>query len=393
MKVPEWAVTMVPRIGRSASFQVRLLAGTLQNFNREKRGTEPNVTDILERLQEIDTIGAYRYYRPLEAAADEFIQWSETPQNRIYTGIRVFDDAMRGTAPGELTVVQGFTHSGKNVLINEVLINNPTKPIIFFTPDETRQLVLIKLATAVNSVSAYDLERRIYQDDKSARDILIKTAKAYSKLAVFDESVTLIEMSRMFEEVCEVMGKPQAFVFDYAKLLRGFDDVDAAISALKAWGKEHQVPAFVLHQASRTSGSHGRKMEIDSGAYGGEQQATHVIGVRRKKYQHIAAVNALEEKIANTTNPSQEQLYRSKMQELIEVYLPRDEHTITVSLVKNKRPPCDLVDDVDFRIDTNTGRMSRIETTTSGGQTVTLSKASLTYFQSEGKAWTETELF
>jgi hypothetical protein len=39
---------------------------------------------------------------------------------------------------------------------------------------------------------------------------------------------------------------------------------------------------LVLHQSSRTAGADGKKMTISSGAYGGEQQATHILGVRRK---------------------------------------------------------------------------------------------------------------
>jgi len=352
------------------------------------------MTSIEERLQDIEENGEYRYFRPLHRAADEYISWAERPQDRIYTGIRVFDEVMRGTAPGELTIIQGFTHSGKTLFATEILINNPTLPITLFTPDETRPLVLTKMTTAIEGVSARELELRIQQDDAAARDLLMRTARTYSKLAVFDESVTLVDMSRMYDEVCEAMGEPpKAFMFDYAKLLKGFDDVDAAITALKGWGKEHNLPGFVLHQASRTSGSHGRKMEIDSGAYGGEQQATHVIGVRRKKYQHIAALNDLEEKLANATNPNLIAMYESKMKEIRQVYLPRDEDTITVSLVKNKRPPCELLDDQDFKIDTRTGRMIAVEEyRDEKGQTIRVSKASLSYIHSEGKPWTEQEL-
>jgi len=75
------------------------------------------------------------------------------------------------------------------------------------------------------------------------------------------------------------------------------------------------------------------------------------------------------------------------------VYLPRDEDTITVSLVKNKRPPCELLDDQDFKIDTRTGRMIAVEEyRDEKGQTIRVSKASLSYIHSEGKPWTEQEL-
>lgn len=55
---------------------------------------------ILENLGNIQTHGAYRHYKPLSEAANEFIRWAETPELRVYTGIKELDKAMRGTAPG-----------------------------------------------------------------------------------------------------------------------------------------------------------------------------------------------------------------------------------------------------------------------------------------------------
>lgn len=84
---------------------------------------------ILDRLEAIDKSGTYHHFRPLTEAADEYIRWAETPQERVYTGIKQLDAAMRGTAPSEITLVQGFTHSGKTLLITEILLNNPDIPI------------------------------------------------------------------------------------------------------------------------------------------------------------------------------------------------------------------------------------------------------------------------
>jgi hypothetical protein len=37
------------------------------------------------------------------------------------------------------------------------------------------------------------------------------------------------------------------------------------------------------------------------------------------------------------------------------------EHTVTVSLLKNKRPAGQLVDDIDFELDTATGRLRELD--------------------------------
>jgi KaiC/GvpD/RAD55 family RecA-like ATPase len=320
------------------------------------------VTDILDRLAEFEQANVYEHYRPLRNAADEFITWAKNEQDRVYTGVRELDEAMRGTAPGELTIIQGFTHSGKTLLVTELILNNPHTPLVLFTPDETRPLVLTKLTSALHGVGARELEARIREDDDTATRLLIETAEQYSKLAIFDESISVVDMDNMLDEVRHAMGtQPKAVIFDYCELLEGPDDVKAKMTALKAWGKRQKVAMFVLHQTSRTSGSGGRKVGIDSGAFGGEQQATHVIGVRRKKYMHMAMMTLLEEKISNATNPKSIEEYKSRIRQIETVDLPRDLDTVTVSLVKNKRPPCDLVDDIDYKIDLGTGRVRRVE--------------------------------
>ncbi len=352
--------------------------------------------DITAKLIGIEKHGAYSHYRPLVEAAEEFHYWAKHPEQRVYTGIGVLDDAIRGTAPGQLTIIQGFTHSGKTLVATEILLNNPDTPIVLFTPDETRPLVLTKLTSARHGVSAEEMESRIQSDDDSARELLFETAERYNRLAVFDESVSLVQMDNMFAEAAHVFGHaPKCVMFDYAELLEGFEDVKAKLSALKAWGKRHNTAMIVLHQASRTSGASGRKMQIDSGSYGGEQQATHVIGVRRKKYMHYSMIAVLEEKIANASNPKSIMEYEERIRQLKEVDIPRDEDTITVSLNKNKQPPCKLVDDVDFQIDLGTGKLRRIETFQgSDGRPIRTTKAALTYLRQSRtqREWEEQEV-
>lgn len=358
---------------------------------------EPDeILDIIQHMDEVPDARQYTHYRPLRQAADEFISWAETPELRVYTGIPTLDKAMRGTAPGELTLIQGFTHSGKTLVATEMLIQNENVPFVVFTPDETRPLVLTKLTAATHGVSARELELRIQQDDQSARELLFQTAERYGKLAIFDDSVTLVDMDRMFAEAQDALGEqPKAVMFDYLELLEGFDEVKSKLTAMKAWGKRHGVGLFVLHQTSRTSGAGGRKMAIDSGSYGGEQQATHVIGVRRKKYMHLAQLAVLEEKIANSTNPTSIANYESKIREINDVLIPRDKDTITVSLVKNKRPPCDLIDDTDFVIDVGTGRLRACEFHDDGyGNPIRTTKAALTVLRQDRtrSQWEDVEM-
>ena len=70
---------------------------------------------------------------------------------------------------------------------------------------------------------------------------------------------------------------------------------------LKGFGRRHDIPMLVLHQTSRHAGADGAKLTMSSGSFGGEQQATAVIGVRRKKYQIAHEINELIEKLTVRT--------------------------------------------------------------------------------------------
>ena len=303
----------------------------------------------------------YRHYKPLVDAADEYITWAQHPGDRVMLGIPAFDKAMRGIAPGELCTVQGYAHSGKTVLVTQMILQNPDKRIVLFTPDETRVLVLVKLASIVHGISAEDLEALIEQDDPEAKTMVRSTATDhFPNLAVFDNNFGLQQMSQALQEVTEALGAPQLVVYDYLKLLPDYDDVVAKYDAIKQWGKGERIPLIVLQQSSRTKGANGAKVTIDSGEYGGEQQSTFIIGVRRKKHAALAAIDDLTAKLMGT--PRNREALEFALEDAHD-QLRRHRHSVTFNLVKNKRPPSRLVDDVDFKIDPETGRVTAIEGT------------------------------
>lgn len=297
---------------------------------------------------------------PFEEAANEYVQFSRTVERRVYTGITEFDGAMRGVAPKELCLVNGFAHSGKTVFVTEVMRSNPHKRVVLFTPDETRVLVLVKLACATAGVSAEYLEDRLMRGDDWAENLLRETAtENYPLLAVFDELSSLDSMSYALDECAAAWGDgPEAVIIDYADLIdAGVDDSPGRLNAIKRWGKKHDVPLFLLHQTSRTAGADGRKMTISSGNHGGEQQATFVVGVRRKRQQYQTMIDDLELRIATSQKDT------DKLRHMLnDAVYERDRHrnTVTFSLVKNKRPPGRLVEDTDFRLDPDTGRVERL---------------------------------
>lgn len=299
------------------------------------------------------------YYHPLEEAADEFVRWAQSPHERIYTGFKDLDREMRGIANGEMCLIIGYSHSGKTLTLLEMLKANRDKKVIYFVPDEPRTLVLIKLACVTHGVNARDLERLIAQDDVDAISLLKETANEhFPNLAVFDQPMALSDMEKAMNEVSNMWSqKPDLVVFDYLELLQGGgEDVPSKANTMKAWGRRHDVPIVVLHQTSRTSGADGKRMTISSGSFGGEQQATHIIGVRRKRFEIESQIRDLETKLdkSSASERAMEQLDNLRYESRIHA------HTLTLNLVKNKRPAGNLIDDIDFEIEEGCGRLTRL---------------------------------
>lgn len=303
-----------------------------------------------------------RYYRPLVEAADDFAREARTLKTgqRFYTGIPSFDDAMRGLSPKQLMLVQGYAHSGKTVFVTEAICHNHLEPMVLFTPDEDRVLILTKLVSRVEGVSAEELERRIADGDEQTEKMIRGIASDYfPNLAVFDDIADLRKMTAAVDECRQVWGRREAVtIFDYAQLLSygdGSGDVVGKIDGLKGWGKSQDTPLIVMHQSSRTKGSDGGAVTIDSGTHGGEQQATFVIGVRRKKNFYTAQIADLEaRKAVSTRDTSAIDLAL----ETARYELSKHLDSITFNVVKNKRPPSRLVDDTDFHLDRDTGRIT-----------------------------------
>lgn len=299
-------------------------------------------------------LSEYRMYAPLSDAADSFVRWAQSPQDRIHLGIERIDSEMRGIAPGEMAMMLGFAHGGKTLALLHALRHNRKRHIAMFIPDEPRQLVLTKLTCIHHSIDARELERRVAEDDKEAIDLLKQTAEEdFPHLAVFDQPLTAGDMERAYNEVCDVWGQvPDLVVVDYLDLVEAGETVPDKATFLKSFGRRHDIPMLVLHQTSRTAGADGAKLTMSSGSYGGEQQATSIIGVRRRKYQIMAEMNEIIEKLDRShSERAQERLEQLRYDAKVH------EYTLTVSLLKNKRPAGQLVDDIDFELDIATGRL------------------------------------
>lgn len=298
---------------------------------------------------------SYEHYRPLADAATAFVKEAQDA-HRIYTGMQVLDDQMRGIGKGHLCLIVGYSHSGKTQVLLSWLRHNRDKRIAMFIPDEPAPLVLTKLTAVTHRVSARELEARVASNDREAIDMLRRTATdEFPNLAVFDKPLTPSVLERGYNEVSDVWGaEPDLVIVDYVDLVQAGETAQSKFDLIKGFGSRHEVPMIAIHQTSRSSGAEGKRLTISSGNYGGEQHATFLVGVRRKRSALMAEIDLQREKAERGSEAAYDRIAELEHDAHIHQY------TMTVSLLKNKRPGGGLVDEFDLEIDQDTGALSEL---------------------------------
>lgn len=234
---------------------------------------------------------SYKYVHPFSQTTDTLLEALESSDDRFRLGLSEIDVLTRGFGAKELILVTGFSHAGKTQLINTAILNNSGKRILFLSLDDAAEMILLKLACMAEGVTAQELEQRVRQHDESAKQILRQVAsRKFGNLICIDDSLSLDQIQKAVAEATDYWGAPpEAIIIDYLGSIAGIgaDDEDGGVknkaAALKRWAKSTPCPVIVVHQQTRSRGAPGAAVTITSGAFGGEQEATILIGVRRKR--------------------------------------------------------------------------------------------------------------
>jgi hypothetical protein len=302
----------------------------------------------------------YRYWQPLSEAADAAIEYAKHPERRVYMGIKALDDAMRGTAPKQMTLLVGYTHNGKTLLATNVVLANPDKVGAWITPDESRLTVLSKLAAASTGTGWETIERWLQGDrdeERKARTLLHETAERFHNLMVVERAMNGFTLTEAVGEAERALDRKVDYViYDFAKLWAIEGDEGAKLNDIKWWITETGYPTFVLHQTTRAGGRDGEPITIDSGRFGGEDVCTFMVGVRRQLNWYKALIADAERAYEKETSHAK----RFEIQSAIDEYrskLAEHVNSISFTLLKNKVPPARLVPEFDMDIDWQTGTL------------------------------------
>jgi len=278
----------------------------------------------------------YQYIHPFAEAAEGVLEALINADNRFKFGLLEIDTLTRGFGPKELILVTGFSHAGKTQLINTAILNNADKRVLFFSMDDPAEMILLKLVCMHEEISAEELEKRVRRGDEAAILMLRQAAsRKYGNLFVVDESLGFRGMEQAITEATDYWdAPPDCVIIDYLGSISGDSDAEDGgikkkVAELKRWIKDKPFPTIVVHQNTRSRGKPGEPIMILSGAFGGEQESTILIGVRRKRDDE-------------NLDPA-ERFHHSD--------------TITVHVVKNKRPPAKVTerDGIDFFMNPDTG--------------------------------------
>jgi replicative DNA helicase len=279
----------------------------------------------------------YRYVRPLTTAAEGLLAYMSNEEGRLMTGIHELDVMTRGFGRGELVMCTGRAHSGKTQIVLNTIVNNPTRRVILFTPDEVSELVLSKLVSIKHGINAEEVERRVKAGDEHTIELVKRAASHdFRNLIVIDDSLTLRQCADALAEAQDYwQADADLCVFDYLELLPGDDGADGVVAkaqAVKRWTKNANVPVICLHQASRSSGARGQAAGLNAMRFGGESEAIFVIEAFRKR-----------------EDESMDDFDRR-----------RHANTLSINLAKNKRPPS-KVGMFDVYMDPATGAVRSLQ--------------------------------
>lgn len=262
----------------------------------------------------------YRYVSSLSEAASRLVEYLQNQDGRIMLGLPQVDMLTRGFGAGELTYIMGYTHSGKTQLFLTMVCHNRDRHFVLVTMDEPAELVLTKLICMRTSSNAERLEERVKAGDRQAIDRVHRIAREdFKNLVIVDMSMHVKKLPDVVKECEDFWQAPvDGLGLDYLGLL-GSDDIEIGHKSqeVKAFAVEQAFPTVVIHQGSRGNSADGQELTMRSMAYGGEQEAIMVIGVRRQRDKAL-------------TN------------DWTEYDRAREKDTVEVSVVKNKRPPSKL---------------------------------------------------
>ena len=222
----------------------------------------------------------------LEKQLDALCEYAIGDFHRTRMGLPLIDATIGGPAPGELLTITGRSFTGKSIVAQNVVLNNPQVPSLFFSLEMPANQALIRLYAMWSGVDSREVQKAI--DNGTIPDNLYELSNAFPYHRIVDTPG--IGLDRMSDAVKayqdEVQRSPEFVIIDYLELL-GRDRSQAAVEgvqnsvvAVREWGREHNLRVFLIHQANMSTNIWEPPTE-NSPRYAGMAQSDFLLGVWR----------------------------------------------------------------------------------------------------------------
>lgn len=214
-------------------------------------------------------------------------KFADTPVKRVGTGLTGIDDLIVGPAPGEVCMIVGRSYSGKSIMGQNIVYNNPDLYSIFFSMEMPYIQALIRLYAMTFDEDSHNVQTELELGEPSKKFWTL--VEKYPKHVIVDDAaMSLDSMSaKVTEYEIAYKHRPDFVVVDYLELLggakasgEGYLATEVQATMLKDWAKNEDMRVFVLHQANKQE-PRWLPPTDSSARNGGYTEADFVIGMWR----------------------------------------------------------------------------------------------------------------
>lgn len=222
----------------------------------------------------------------LERQLDALAEYAVGDFHRTRLGLETIDNLIGGPAPGELLTITGRSFTGKSIVAQNVVLNNPKVPSIFFSLEMPANQALIRLYSMWSGVDSKEVQKVI--DAGKLPDNLYDVVDAFPYHRIVDTpGLGLDRMSDAIKAYQDDLGTtPEFAIIDYLELVgrdRSQDAVEGvqnSITAVRDWGRSHNLRVFLIHQSNMSAHIYEPPTE-NSPRYAGMAQSDFLLGVWR----------------------------------------------------------------------------------------------------------------
>jgi len=232
-------------------------------------------------------VGKFQF-ETLEEQVARLKEFSYNPTQRVRTGLPEIDQICGGPAPGEVFMVLGRSYTGKSIVGQNIVVNNPDLGSIFFSLEMPYITALQRMYAMWSGTRHSDVLEMT--ETASLPEHIDFMADAFPMHRIVDaEALSLDAMSDYLNKYDEYYGSRPAFVVvDYLELLggakrsgEGWTATEVQATSLKDWAKAEEMRVFVLHQANRQE--YSWKPPTENSARGaGYTESDFVVGLWQK---------------------------------------------------------------------------------------------------------------